>query len=300
MNVQQLSGQLVLFLLMLVVGLGLTPADFRRVLATPHTVIAGTLGQILLLPAMTWAVVWGLGVSPVFGAGAILVAVSPGAGMSNIVAALARANVALSVTLTAVASALSVVTLPVVASFGMRVFLGSQTSVEIPVANLTIQLLLSLLLPISLGMWLRTRRPDLADRLTPIVHRLTVAALVVVVGVTLAFTEADQIDTEGSGIAFVAAGVWVVAAMAIGWTMAALLGLNSEDRFTFLIEFSARNIAVASIVALSGLGRLDLTLFSGVYAAVGYPLLGVLVLWRRRRFRMSGAAVPGLEEPLDD
>lgn len=290
MNPEQLAGQFVLFLLMLVVGLELTPADFRRVLASPRAVVAGTLGQILLLPAMTWAVVWGLGVSPVFGAGAILVAVSPGAGMSNVFAALARANVALSVTLTAVASVLAVVTLPTVASLGMRLFLGDEAAVEIPVANLMTQLALSLLLPISLGMWLRTRHPQRADRVAPILHRLTIAAIALVVVLSIAFSEANPGDIEGSLVAFVAAGVWVVAAMGIGWSIAALLGLNSEDRFTFLIEFSARNIAVASIVALSGLGRLDLTFFSGIYAAVGYPLVALLVFWRRRQVGRSTAA----------
>ena len=216
------------------------------------------------------------------------------------VPALARANVALSVTLTAVASMLAVVTLPTVASLGMRVFLGDEAAVELPVANLMGQLSLSLLLPISLGMWLRTRQPKLADRLTPIVHRLTIASLALVVVVTVAFNDASSINTEGSGLAFVAAGVWVIAAMGIGWSTAALLRLNAEDRFTFLIEFSARNIAVASIVALSGLGRIDLTLFSGVYAAVGYPILGVLVLWRRRALGRRDAAPMGPEEPLGD
>ena len=91
-------------------------------------------------------------------------------------------------------------------------------------------------------------------------------------------------------VAFVAAGVWTLAAMAIGWGTAFALRLPAEDRFTFLIEFSARNIAVATIVAMSGLGRFDLTFFSGVYIAIGYPLAGAAV-WLRRR-----AVSPG--EPI--
>ena len=282
MNVEQIAGQLVLFLLMLVVGLELTPADFRRVLASPRAVVGGTLGQILLLPAMTWVVVWALGVNPVFGAGAILVAVSPGAGMSNIFTALARANVALSVTLTAVASILAVVTLPTFASIGMQYFLGEAAAVEVPVANLILQLALTLLLPISIGMWLRTRQPERAERIAPIVHRVLLASIALVVVLAIAVAE-DPFDFEGSDVAFLAAGIWTVSAMIIGWSIAALLRLNAEDRFTFLIEFSARNIAVASIVALSGLGRVDLTLFSGIYASVGYPLTGLLVFWHRRK-----------------
>ena len=76
-----------------------------------------------------------------------------------------------------------------------------------------------------------------------------------------------------------AAIVWTVAAMAIGWGLATLLDLSADDRFTFLIEFSARNIALAFIVAVSSLGRLDLALFSGAYAMTGFPMaIGLAVL----------------------
>jgi BASS family bile acid:Na+ symporter len=292
MNPPQIAGQLVLFLLMFAVGLELTPADFRRVLASPRAVVGGTLGQILLLPAMTWAVMDGLGVNPVFSAGAILVAVSPGAGLSNVMAALARANVALSVTLTAVTSVLAALTLPTITSVGMRLFLGDEGSVEVPVANLVMQLGLSLLLPIFLGMWLRSLRPELADRYAPILHRVIMLVVALVIVLSIAFTENDPVDFEGSGIAFVAAGVWTLAAMVLGWSIAGLLRLSTEDRVTFLIEFSARNIAVASIVALSGLGRLDLTLFSGIYAAVAYPMVGLLAWWHRREVGKSKPTIP--------
>jgi BASS family bile acid:Na+ symporter len=289
MTMTEIGGPLVLFLLMTVVGLELSPADFRRVLATPRALIGGTLAQWILLPLMTWLVVQALGVNPVFGAGAILVAVSPGAGISNVLTAMARANTALSVTLTATASAFAVVTLPTLSSLGMRVFLDDDGVVEVPVAVLVFQLSFSLLLPITIGMSVRARRPDLAARIAPRLQRITLAVVGVVVGLGIAFAPEEQVNFEGSGVALVAAGVWTLAAMAIGWTTATLLRLSSEDRFTFLVEFSARNIAVASIVALSGLGRVDLSFFSGVYMAVGYPLVAAAALWRRRRHAPDGA-----------
>lgn len=281
-NVPQLGGVLILFLLMTIVGLELTVEDFRRVLRKPRAVVGGTLGQWLLLPLLTWGVVAVLGVNPVFGAGAILVAVAPGAGISNIMVALAGANTALSVTLTATASVFAVVTLPAIASLGMRAFLDDPVAVEVPVASLMGQLAVSLLLPISLGMWLRARNPQRARRVAPRLHRLTMIVVVLVVGLGIAFAPRDQLRLEGSGVAFLAAGIWTLSAMALGWGTARLLGLSPADRFTFLIEFSARNVAVASIVAMSGLGRVDLTFFSGVYLAVGYPLAAAAVAWRRR------------------
>lgn len=282
MNVPQLAGPLVLFLLMMIVGLELTPGDFRRVLQVPRAVVGGTLAQWLLLPLMTWAVVAALGVNPVFGAGAVLVAVSPGAGISNLFVALARANIALSVTLTATTSVFAVLTLPTIAALGMRAFLDDAVTVDVPVATLVGQLAFSLLLPISLGMWLRARNPELAQRLAPRLQRVTMVVIGLVIGLGIALAPEDQVNFEGGGVALVAAGIWTLAAMAIGWSIAMLLRLPPPDRFTFLIEFSARNIAVATIVAMSGLGRMDLTFFSGVYFAIGYPLAGLAVLVHRR------------------
>lgn len=285
MEITGLAGPVVLFLLMLMIGLELTPADFRRVLQMPRAVVGGTLAQWILLPLMTWLVVAAVGVTPVFGAGAVLVAVSPGAGISNVFVALARANVALSVSLTAAASAFAVLTLPVLSSLGMRLFLDEPLDVNVPVAALTGQLALTLLVPVAFGMAVRSRYPAEAQRLAPRLHRLTLVAIVLVVAAAIAFAPEDEVSFEGSGRAVLAALLWTVAAMTIGWGVARVLGLSGEDRFTFLVEFSARNVAVASIVAMSALGRVDLSLFSGIYVVVAYPLVALLVLWRRRRQR---------------
>jgi len=282
----QLVGPMFLFVLMTIVGLELTPDDFRRIATAPRAVVGGTIAQIVLLPLLTWAVVALLDVPPVFGAGAVLIAVAPGAGISNILTALANANTALSVSLTALASVLAVVTLPTVAAFGMRFFLGSEVSVEVPVLLLFGQLAVSLLLPIGLGMALRARRPQLVERYRRRLQHGTIVAIVILTAAAIL----SGGGSGGSGLTFadaeqglLAAAVWTLAAMAIGWGVAAALGLDAADRFTFLIEFSTRNVAVAAIVALSGLQRLDLALFGAAYVALGYPLVFGAVAWRRRR-----------------
>jgi len=285
MEFTEVAGPVVLFLLMLAIGLELTPDDFRRVFQTPRAVVGGTLGQWILLPLMTWFVVGAVGVTPAFGAGAILVAVTPGAGFSNVLVAIGRGNLALSVSLTATASAFAVVTLPVLSSLGIRLFLDEALDVEVPVAALTAQLALTLLLPIALGMTLRARHSAGAKRLAPRLHQVTLAAMVAFVVGAVLFSPREEVSFEGSERALVAAFLWALAAMAIGWGVGAACRLSAEDRFTFLIEFSIRNVGVSSIVAMSGLGRLDLTLFSGIYVAVAYPIAVLLVSWRRRRTR---------------
>jgi BASS family bile acid:Na+ symporter len=282
MEVAALVGPLVLFLLMTVVGLQLTLEDFRRVLAAPRAVVGGTLGQLLLLPLMTWGVLSALALSPVFGAGAVLLAASPGAGLSNVMTAVARGHVALSVTLTGISSVLAVVTLPALAAFGMRVFLGDAARVEVPVGHLVRQLLFFLLAPIAFGMWLRAHRPDAVARTVAWANRAVLIAIVVLTALGALSGEMNLPLGAELAAAGVAAVAWTLAAMGIGWVVATLLGLDANDRFTLLIEFSARNVALAVLVAVGSLGRLDLALFGGAYAVTGFPLVIGLALLRGR------------------
>ncbi len=283
-DLTQWIGPIVLFLLMTLVGLELTAADFRRVASAPRAVIGGMLAQIALLPLLTWAVVSALAVPPVLAAGAIIVAVAPSAGITTLLAALARANIALAVTLTALASVLCTVTLPTIAAFGLRAFLGEAVAIEVPVAALIAQLALSLLLPIGIGMTLRARRPEFVARHLRHLQRAVFAAIGVLIAIAVPF-----VDTAGAGglslsdarAGLLAAAVWAVAAMGVGWSVARLLDLPADDRFTFLIAFTTRNVAVAAIVALSGLGRLDLALWSGVHWVTAYPLAAAAALVRR-------------------
>jgi predicted Na+-dependent transporter len=138
-------------------------------------------------------------------------------------------------------------------------------------------------------MVLRTRHPERAAIWAPKLQRITMGVIVLVVVIAVALAPDEQVNFEGSGRATVAAGVWTLLAGAIGWGVAASLRLSEDDRFTFFIEFGARNIAVAAIVAMSGLERLDLTFFSGVYATAGYPLLMLAVFLRRRRHPVTAS-----------
>jgi BASS family bile acid:Na+ symporter len=285
----QLLGPVVLFALMIIVGLQLTPADFRRVLAAPRAVVGGTLGQLVLLPLMTWAVLSAFGLPAIFGAGAVLLAASPGAGMSNVMAAVGRGHVALSVTLTAVSSVLAVVSLPALTALGMRVFVGDAASIEVPVMHLVQQLVMFLLIPIAAGMVLRAWRPGQATRYVAWANRIAVIAIIALTVLSALSGAGNLPEGREFAQAAVVSCLWTIAAMGIGWGVAAALGLDGDDRFTFLIEFSARNIALAFIVAVSSFGRLDLALFAGVYGMTGFPAaIGLAVLRGRRVAAMAG------------
>lgn len=288
MDYSEAIGPLTLFFLMTVVGLQLVPADFRRVVAVPKAVIIGTLAQILLLPLMTWALVTSLGLPPELSAGAMLLAASPGAGMSNLMAAIAGAHVALSVTLTAISSVLAVVTLPAITGLGLALFLGEgRSDVAVPVERLMGQMLAFLLLPIGVGMLLRARIGEGVQDAIPWINRLAIVGIIAMSLLGGATSELELPTGRALALVALASVLWTWLAMAIAWALGALLDLDADDRFTFLVEFSARNVALAFIVALSSLGRLELGLFAGVYALAGYPQVIVLSMWRGRWKRAS-------------
>jgi predicted Na+-dependent transporter len=120
-----------------------------------------------------------------------------------------------------------------------------------------------------------------------------------------AYVSREMIPSGSDFLAALGTGVaWTLAAMSIGWSVAALLGLERNDRFTFLIEFSARNIAMTFIVAAGSLGRLDLALFAVAYSMTGFPLVIVLSILRGRRKRRkeesaAGFGLEGREAPAD-
>jgi len=294
-------GPLILLPLMFVVGLQLTPDDFRRVLQSPRAVVGGTIGQLVLLPLMTWGIVIITGISPILAAGAVLLAATPGAGMSNVMAAVSKANVALSVTLTAFTSVLAVIVMPLMATLGLSFFIGDAVDVNVPLGTLFSQLVIFLAIPIGLGMLVRSRHPEAAERYTSRANRFAVVGVLILTPVS-AIANQDMLPSGAEFLnALGAALAWTCVAMPIGWLVGVLLGLGRDDRFTLLIEFSARNIALTFIVAVGSLGRLDLGLFAAAYSITGFPLV-ILLSILRGRLVGAGAPAVALEgvEPADN
>ena len=282
---QRALGTLMLLPLMFAVGLELTLADFRRVAAAPRAVVGGTLGQIVLLPALSWLLANSLPLEPAVSVGLYMLAATPGAGLSNILAAVSRSNVALSVTLTAVSSGLAGVALPVVTAIALALHDEVGGAVRVPAETIALQLAVLLGLPIGSGMWLRARRPHLAARAVRWARASLGAALLVLVGLGIA-SGGDSLP-RGPGVqqAAVASLLWTVAAVVVGWGLARALRLPVDDRFAILIEFGARNLGITAAVAIGSLGRLDLALVPAVYAMVGFPVMAGLALLRVRLSR---------------
>jgi BASS family bile acid:Na+ symporter len=267
------------FLLLVAVGIDLTAGDFARVRQQRALVLTGLFAPLILLPPLAALLARLFGASDAIAAGMLLVAACPIGSVSNLYSYLARASTALAVTLTGLSCLLASITIPL-AGRGVSYFLGRPLQIEAPIGLLAAQLLVVLALPVALGMWARRAIPSLALRAAPILQRVSVAGTLVILGLIVA-DDWGAFVGELSGTVSLAAA-FVVASAVAGWLTAVPLSGNRGDRFTMAAQFGARNIGVATAIAVTFLGRLEFARFAATYSLVELPLmLAAVALFRR-------------------
>jgi BASS family bile acid:Na+ symporter len=271
---------LIVIFMMIVVGLDLTPADFRRVLASRWIVPTALAAQTVALPIAAALIAKMLDADTALTMGLILVAACPIAAMSNYYAFLARANVPLAVTLTGFSSLLAPVITPIVASSAVAWLLTSQVAIRLPVGQTMRQLLIGLVLPILLGMLIRHFAPSWTARRQRLLTRLSLVA----VAALLSYVLVDQIATVAQGLPqlVLAAALFTGIAVGSGYVVGWALGRELSDRMCIAIGFNTRNLGAAILIASTVLGRLDFVGFAAVFFVVQLGLLGPLLLWSRQ------------------
>ena len=245
----------ILTLLMFDLGLTLSPQDFRLIATRPKPVIIGLVGQIVLLPLIAWAIIQILALvnvhlSPLFIIGIMLVACCPGGSSSNVFSMLAKGDVALSVTLTACSSILTLFTLPLVMAW-VTAGVGETVSIHLPVANLLIQNIVLMVVPVAAGFVLRLFREQTADKMHAVLKRIAMPALVLLV--TIFFIQHKQtIASQWASLGLVTT-VLILACTGAGALLARTFSLSAKERRTLVIEVGMQNAAQAITIACSPL-----------------------------------------------
>lgn len=232
--------------------------DFLLVLKHPKAVLAGLLSQFVLLPVATYLIILLIEPRPSFALGMMLVAACPGGNISNFMSAMAKGNTALSVSLTAVSSLLSLVMTPLNLTFWAGLYAPTAsilTEVSIDFLSMLQTIFLILLIPLLLGMLMRKYQPTLSDRLHSFMHYSCIAIFSAIV--IMAFKA--NVDLFLSYIHLVVALVFVhnAAALTIGYHVACLFRLKKTDRRSIAIETGIQNSGLGLILIFSffeGLG----------------------------------------------
>ena len=242
----------ILTLLMFDLGLTLKPQDFKLIAKRPKPVIAGLFGQIVLLPLIAWGIVNipFFQLSPLFIIGIMLVACSPGGSSSNVFSMLAKGDVALSVTLTACSSIITLFTLPMIMAW-VTFRVGETVDIHLPVGNLLIQNIVLMVVPIATGFVVSIFREKAAEKIHNVLKRIAMPALVLLVTVFF-FQHKQTIITEFSSLGLTMT-VLILACAGSGALMAWALRLTRKERRTLVIEIGMQNAAQAITIACSPL-----------------------------------------------
>ena len=261
---------LTLAFIMFSLGYGLTVADFSRVFRMPRAVLAGLSLQIIGVPLVAFVSLMLFDLPPALAFGVMLLSFCPGGVTSNILTKLAGGTVALSITLTAFASLLSVVTVPLLVAWAANRFLGGQAP-EVDVTSIAISMFAITVVPVLLGVGLRHVAPAFAERAETNVSRLAVVFFVVIVAAALA-TNWGLFTAHVGSLGPLLIGINAVL-LVLGVLAARGLGLSGGDGICISIEMGVQNaalgIAVAGLVAQTG-GIPEYAVPAGLYGITMY------------------------------
>lgn len=281
-----------LFVIMVGIGLTLTTGDFRREARHPRGAVVVTAAQLVVMPLLGFAVVALLDLSGALAVGLVIAAACPGGSTSNLIAYLARANVALSIVLTVLASIGTILTLPFFVGLALARQSGvDEVAVSMPVDRTVALLLAVVLVPVSVGMLVRSRAPQRAAALERAVSAFGGVVLVLLI-LGIAFSVRDRLG-ELLTDAGPAALLLNLGGLAAGYLVATAARLPRTDRLTAAIELGVKNTTIGILLAVTVIGSEEMAVPSAVYGLVMYLSAAALVGHGRRTLPAPAGVLGG-------
>ena len=255
-----------LWIVMLGLGLALTPQDIKNIFVMPKAVSVGLVGQLVLLPILAFGLCVAFAPTPAIAIGALVLAACPGGVTSNAYSFASRGDVALSVTLTAVTSFITIFTVPLITFLALDYFLEAGTAIDLPVAQLMWILAKLTVVPVAIGMVIRHIWKDKAARVIEALRTATFLFLLVLI-VTGSILAIDELRQHFLQIAAVVLSLNVLA-MTMGFALGWFFRLPVTQRISITYEVGVQNITLASLVMLTVLQNEDYFIVAVVYAAI--------------------------------
>ncbi|MDR6992021.1 bile acid:sodium symporter family protein [Luteimonas sp. 3794] len=280
---------LALGVIMFGLGLGLTLEDFRRVARYPRAVLIGLALQIGVLPWAALGLALLFRLPPELAVGLMLLAASPGGATANIYSHIARGDVALNITLTAVNSVLCLLTLPIILDLSLEFFLGAGQYVPPPTRKI-VEVALIILLPVSIGMLVRAFATGFASRMEKPIRLLSVVVLALLIVAAVASTW-DTLLAYFAAVG-IACLLFNLVSMGTGYAAPRALKLPRRQAIAIAMEIGIHNGTLAIFIALSVLGNATMSAPAAVYSLLMFFTAAAFAAWLNRRgARGADAAV---------
>jgi bile acid:Na+ symporter, BASS family len=270
--------------IMLGLGLSLKNDDFFRIFKYPKAVTIGLIGQLVILPIIALAIVKVIPMPPAIAVGLIILALCPCGPSSNMITYLAGGDVALAVTLTVFSSMITVFTIPLFASLAVNSFLGTNAIVSLPIGATMGQIFVITVIPISLGMLIQARFPEIARRLEKVTNKLAVGFLVLII-ILLVAKEWSKLPgfivQAGTGVMLLN-----ILGMAAGFAISKMLKLNIAQQICIAIEVGIQNGTLAIAITAGILKDAEMAIPAAIYSLFMY-LTGFAVIAYSKRLTPS-------------
>ncbi len=273
----------ILAFIMFSLGLGLRGRDFSRVVKFPKAFAMGLLNQILLLPLIGLGITLAFQLKAEIAVGLMILAFCPGGVTTNMFTRLARGNVPLSISLTAVTSLVSIITVPILVAISVAHFMGADAP-EVDITRLGLQIFLITAVPVLLGMALTRVAPQLVEKISGAVSMLATVLFVVIILAALAKNrEVFWSNLPTLGPALVTLNIIL---LLLGFFSARAVRLGPRDASTIAIESGIQNgtlgIAVGTLIAVGATANLPpTTVPAAVYGITMNAVSLPFVFWRR-------------------
>ena len=271
---------LALAFIMFALGLGLTLGDFARVARQPKDFFVGAVSQIVLLPLVGFTLVTIWPVSPEIALGVMIIAAAPGGVTSNLLTAFGRGDVALSISLTAVISLLSVLTIPLIVGFSYGQFFGEAAPGDVSVARIAVSVFLIVTVPVLIGLAVRHYAKSFAERFEPASRKIS-ALLFALVLLGAIFQERDNIVDFYAEAGLITLTLNVVM-LGLAWLLGSLFGSGLPQRITISIECGLQNGTLAIVVATLLFGGGTVVVPAATYSLTMFATALIFIYFLRR------------------
>lgn len=270
------STMIVWGLAVIMIGMGLTLSvdDFRRVARLPRQVVIGVAAQFLVMPVLGWGIARGLALEPALAVGLILVACCPGGTASNVVSFIARADVALSVSMTLCSTFAAVAMTPLLTKWLAGAY------VEVSAWGLFVNTLQVVVAPVTLGVLLNRYAPRLVDRVLPAAPLVSVI-LITLICASIIGANAQTVRASAA-LLFTAVALLHLGGFGLGYLLARLLRLSELASRTVSIEVGMQNSGLGAVLARASFPELLLAPVPSAISASFHSIIGsVLAAWWR-------------------
>lgn len=268
---------LALAILMIGLGLELTPKDFARVSKHPKAVLIALFCQLVLLVGIAFVICKVLALPPLLAVGLMLLAASPGGSTANLFSYLFKGDIALNITLTAINSVIAAFTLPLIVNFSIQYFMNDGQQISMQFSKI-VQVFAIILVPVCIGMLIRHYAPHFTEKLNKPLRIFSVVFLILIIIGAIAKERAHILEyLTQVGLATV---IFCICSLLIGYFVPRLLGINSAQARACAFERGIHNSTLAMTIALTVMANSTVAMPAAVYSIFMYifaAIFGALI-----------------------